>query len=510
MLHLAAGAALLVAAWLVPRHIAQARFVSLPAVLLDASPVALGAALLGVAAGRPLFAGVIMLAAGAGFALADYTMRQTLHEPVVFSEMSELPQVFTHPQLYLPFAGPGLVIGGAIGAALLAIALLLVEPPLWTPHFVAGLFATALVAVTGWLVARQPLLGATAHGLRRLRPSGEPYADAAALGPFAMLIAQTVIARDERRARQVALAAPAFIARRGNDGVPVIIVQCESFFDARRLSPQIPRDFLPGFEACCASAVQYGHVEVPGWGANTMRAEFAVVSGIAESELGYDRFNPYYALARVPLDSQVWRMRRGGYRTLCLHPFDARFFRRDVVMPALGFERFLDRRVLGGSSTPPYAPDPDLASHILHTLDAEGPCSLIFAITMGNHGPWLPQGPALDPTVTALFDPAGMPGGAELLRYLDGLRRSDAMLRLLMAGLEERKSPAILAFYGDHLPSLPNAFAHFGFTEPHSDYVIWRANQEAGMTRRHDLQAHQLGRAVVDLVLDPAANAPRP
>ena len=51
---------------------------------------------------------------GAGFALADWTKRETLREPVVFSEMSELPHVFTHPQLYLPFAGPGLVIGGAL------------------------------------------------------------------------------------------------------------------------------------------------------------------------------------------------------------------------------------------------------------------------------------------------------------------------------------------------------------------------------------------------------------
>ena len=66
-----------------------------------------------------------------------------------------------------------------------------------------------------------------------------------------------------------------------------------------------------------------------------------------------------------------------------------------------------------------------------------------------------------------------MPGGPGLLRYLDGLRRSDEMLRILMQGLEERRSAAILGFYGDHLPSLSAAFGHFGFDAPHSDYVIW-------------------------------------
>src|SRR5258708_501457 len=105
LLQLAAGTALVLAAWLLPRHIAGAGRAVGPALLLDLAPFALGAGLLGLAAGRPLFAGIIVLALGAGFALTDHTMRQTLREPVVFSEMSELPQVFTHPHLYLPFAG---------------------------------------------------------------------------------------------------------------------------------------------------------------------------------------------------------------------------------------------------------------------------------------------------------------------------------------------------------------------------------------------------------------------
>lgn len=517
LLHLAAGILLALFAWLMPRHVASARRASPAALLLDMAPFVLGAGLLGLASGRPLFAGLVALALGAGFTLTDHTMRQTLREPVVFSEMSELPQVFTHPHLYLPFAGPGLVLGGAAAAIALGLALLVVEPPLWTARPLAALAGLALVAACGWLVAREPLLGAAAGALRRLAPTGEPFADAAALGPFGMLIAHTIIARAERRARQLALAAPALIRGRGEPagGVtrPIIIVQCESFFDARRLSPLIPRDFLSGFEACCASAVLSGRFDVPAWGANTMRAEFAVLTGIPESELGYDRFNPYYALARVPIESQVWRLRRAGYRTICLHPFDRRFFRRDLAMPALGFEQFLGRETLGGSNVPPYCPDPALAGDILRILDESGPRTFIFAITMGNHGPWLAKGPPIDPAVSRLFDPAQVSDGAGLLRYLDGLRRSDEMLRVLMSGLEERGSAALLAFYGDHLPSLSGAFAHFGFADSSSDYAIWPG---AGAPQLRDLQAHQLGRLIVDAALGapsglpPCAGAPAP
>src|SRR5713101_708021 len=499
LLHLAAGAFLVLAAWLVPRRIAGARRAAPIVLLLDVAPIALGAGWLGLATGRPLFAGLVVLALGAGFALVDYTMRETLREPVVFSAAAELPQVFTHPHLYLPFAGPVLVLGGAAAAILGGLALLVVEPPLWTPHPVAAVLLLAAIAGCGWLVGHEPLLGTAARALRRLAPSGEPFADAASLGPFAMLLVHTIIARAERKARQLALAAPAVVQERGTaGGGPIIIVQCESFFDARRLSPLLPRDLLPGFDACCASAAIFGRFGVPAWGAYTMRAEFAVLSGIPESELGYDRFNPYYALARVPLESQVWRLRRAGYRTICLHPFDRRFFRRDLALPALGFERFLARETLGGSRAPPYCPDPELAGDILRVLDEEGPRTFIFAITMGNHGPWMARTPPLDPAVAGIFDPAEMPDGGDLLRYLDGLRRSDEMLRLLMDAIARRGPPSVLAFYGDHLPSLSNAFRHFGFDEWSSDYAIWPGN---GAPQRRDLQAHELGRLIVDTVL---------
>ena len=118
--------------------------------LLDLAPFALGAALLALATGRPLFVGVVAAALGAGFYLADHTMRETLREPVVFSESVELPQVVTHPHLYLPFAGPGLVIGGALAAAAAAAALLILEPPVSEPRPLAALAAVALTAAGIW------------------------------------------------------------------------------------------------------------------------------------------------------------------------------------------------------------------------------------------------------------------------------------------------------------------------------------------------------------------------
>ena len=475
------GAALALCAWRLPRRVAAARATRLSALLLDAFPVAFGAFLLLSLSARPLFSGLLLFALAAGLALADHVKREVLREPVVFSDMSELPQIFTHPQLYLPFAGPRLVIGGAAAAGAGLLALLSLEPPLWEPGGWPAILSLLLACGGGWALSRPKALAAAARLLRRLEPSGEPFADAARLGPWASLLVYGFIARAERAERRARHRPAPAVPRRAMPELPLILVQCESFFDARRLSPRLPRDLLPGFDALCAAGTS-GRLDVPAWGANTIRAEFAALTGIAEAELGYDRFNPYHAFARAPVNSLAWRLREAGYRTICLHPFDRGFFRRDRVLPGLGFDVFLGRESIGGRRSPPYLPDPELARRLLETLDAAGERSFIFAITMGNHGPWgKPSRPA---------ETAGLPQGGELAGYLAGLRRSDEMLRILRDGLERRRFGGVLGFYGDHLPSLPQTFRHFGFAESASDYVLWRRG--AAVPRRLDVAAQRL------------------
>src|SRR5258708_7947329 len=106
LLHLAVGVLLVLVAWLLPRHVAGARRAALGVLLLDLAPIALGAGLLGLATGRPIFAGLVMAALGGGFALTDYTMREVLRQPVVFSASAQFPPAFHHPQTFLPISVP--------------------------------------------------------------------------------------------------------------------------------------------------------------------------------------------------------------------------------------------------------------------------------------------------------------------------------------------------------------------------------------------------------------------
>ena len=494
---LAVAAAAALAAWLIPRRVARARIAANPALLLDLFPPLLAGGMLLLATGRPMFAGLVLLALGAGFALADMAKRDALREPVVFSDLSEFKHVFTHPHLYLPFAGPALVIGGAAVAITLGIGLLVFEPPFWRPAPLPALAALLVAIVMIWALSREPALGLAAAGLRKFQPEGEPFADGARLGPFATLLVYGIIARAERAARRAdcpPLPAPAL--HDGAAATPVVVVQCESFFDARRISPRVPDGLLCGFDACLEQGATYGRFDVGAWGANTMRAEFAALTGISEDRLGLDRFNPYHAFARTPLHSLASRLRAQGYSTLCLHPFDRSFFRRDLTLPALGFETFLGREALGGSRRPPYRSDPDLARQVVRVLDVAGPRTFIFVITMGNHGPWEEPGPPIAPRVRGLFEPGEVPQRGPLLRYLDGLTGSDEMLAILLDELGPQRRNALFGFYGDHLPSLPEAFTHFGFDDRASDYVL--VDGADARRCRVDLPAHRLPSVILD------------
>jgi hypothetical protein len=492
------GAALAVAGWLLTRHSAAAAFRRPAAVALDALWPAIGYGVLLAASARPILSGIVVLFLGAGLMLADRTKRAALREPVVFSDMDEFFQLFRHPQLYLPFAGTGRVIIGALAALGAFAALLAIEPPVWrwTPWL--GILAAGTLCALSFAVMQAPLLEPIAGALKRFGLSGDPTQDANALGLLAAQFTYGMIARAERSARR-AMASPSTRpggeTRPGNARHPIVLIQSESFFDARRLHSAIPRDLLPSFDACCRTALQCGRLAVPGWGANTMRTEFAALTGLTEVDLGFDRFNPYHAFARKPVSSLAWQLRSRGYRTICLHPFDRRFFRRDRAMPNLGFDAFIGPEAfVGAARTGLYVTDVEVGHRVLDLVASEGPKLFVFAITMENHGPWL------DPTVDTTSVPDGLAEikqAAALRQYLAGLRNADRMLELLIGAFGGGR-PALVGFYGDHLPSLPQVFDSMGFEDPRTDYVIWRG--DGGPPQRQDLAAHELPRAMLGSV----------
>jgi phosphoglycerol transferase MdoB-like AlkP superfamily enzyme len=245
-----------------------------------------------------------------------------------------------------------------------------------------------------------------------------------------------------------------------------VVVQSESFFDARRLGA-VPKDLLPNYDARSAEG-EAGRLGVPVRGAYTMRTEFAFLSGIAPRALGVHRFNPYRRFARGGrVATLASALKARGYRTLCIHPYPASFFDRDRIFPGLGFDEFLDvKHFEPATKEGPFIADAEVTKAILQAL---GPRTFIFAITMENHGPF------------------HLEGGDELEVYLRLLRNADRMIGEICGAMKE----GVFCLYGDHAPGLPRVFEARGYDDSRTDYLIWsRADRTP---RRADREAHELG-----------------
>lgn len=448
------------------------------------------------ASARPFFAGFVAVSLTGLLAVVSNAKYGSLREPLVFTDLSLFSQLFRHPRMYLPFLSFANVVALCLGAALfmgaLAASALLQEAP--RALFLAGAGVSAclnMLAARTLPLAMKPAADQHRHGfytvfvaylMNGLRPATAAALRAAiSNGPFSR---------------------PAEPAVRPD----VIVIQSESFFDARRLGPAVRADLLANFDAACTGAVQYGQLEVPAWGANTMRTEFAVLSGLAPEAQGYAGFYPY-AYVRRPCASLAGWFRRAGYRTVAMHPYHGDFFGRDRVLRLMHFDRFLDIRHFGHAQRAgPYVADVAVADAIEAELDAAGNSpAFVMAMTIENHGPLHLEYVAPGEAAAYHAFGEGKPWD-DLTAYLRHLANADAMIGQLTRYLATRKRPAILCFYGDHVPALPAVYRQTGQLPIHSDYLLWRSDAASAQPSQQKpirMHAESLGQLLIHYVSAP-------
>ncbi|ERJ40566.1 Capsular polysaccharide biosynthesis protein WcbQ [Burkholderia sp. AU4i] len=448
---------------------------------------------------RPLFSAFAVLALVGLVAAVSNAKYESLREPFVFTDLSLFSQLFSHPRLYLPFLSLGKVV--AIGAGImLVIAGFVVERPV-SPG------SRALM----WFAAVLPFMLAVPVAAS-LPFTLDPDADQRRRGFFSVFVGYLLNGLRPatfRRFCEVVAAGP-FATGKSTRRPDVIVIQSESFFDARRLGEAVEPSLFRRFDDARREAVWHGEMTVPAWGANTMRTEFAVLTGTESFSLGYARFYPY-AFARNKIASLASWFGRCGYDTVAIHPYYADFFGRHRVFPLLGFTRFLDiRHFSSASRAGPYVADAAVSDAIVAELEgtgSDGP-RFVFAMTMENHGPLhLEQVlPGESSSRHTLGEDASW---RDLTAYLRHIENADAMIGRLIDYLRTSSRETIVCFYGDHVPALPHVFQKLGVTPQRSDYFIWR-NYGTVVARCRNLAAEELGAALLHVVQDDGNRTKQP
>lgn len=439
---------------------------------------------------RPWFATAIVLAFQLFVVLVNNAKYHSLREPFIYQDFEYFLDAVKHPRLYLPFLGKARAALAVAGFAAAFYGGLHFEPALSSSVPLAaffGMVATLALAagVLLWCGSRQHL------------PVGfVPQEDLRQLG---LLTSLWRYAQEERRPHPLPAAQARLPAPAAGAALPhLVVVQSESFFDARRLYAGIRPEVLQNFDALQASAVCQGQLEVAAWGANTVRTEFAFLSGLSAAALGVHRFNPYRKLARQEVPTIAGQLRQLGYRTVCVHPYHASFYTRHLVYPRLGFDEFIDIESFRDvEKTGPYIGDVALAEKVCALLQQTSSQPLfVFVITMENHGP-LHLEKTLPQEADQLYSQAPPAGCDDLTIYLRHLRNADRMAAMLRDQLQSMPAPSWLCWYGDHVPIMPNVYAAMAEPQGQTDYFVWRNGASQGQGERMDLRVEKLGDVVL-------------
>ena len=346
-------------------------------IILQSLIISLAYCLLTLIVQRPVFSALAISIFLIILVAVNNAKYKALKEPLVFSDFTMFSQAFKHPRLYFPFLGMAPVIIAPVLIIGLIILVLKLEPAL--PFVWQRIVPTLIASFLLFIIIKRLALS--------LVLLGEPEKDNQKHGLINSVVAYSLQASTpaHKTALKEALNSSYFNddgAKESKKSTPppifalfsdslqnkpnITVIQSESFFDARRLHPSIKKDVLNHYDRIKKESILHGELKVPAWGANTMRSEFAFLSGLPSNQLGLYRFYPYQFLKGQRIFSIASFLKKQGYYCVCIHPHPASFFGRDRVFPQMGFDAFIDsQQFKQAEKFGPYISDMSVTEKIL-------------------------------------------------------------------------------------------------------------------------------------------------
>lgn len=258
----------------------------------------------------------------------------------------------------------------------------------------------------------------------------------------------------------------------------IIMVQLESFFDPTLWENNpVKQDPIPLFRFL-TKHFPSGYLSVPSVGAGTANTEFECITGMNLDFFGPGEYPYKTVLQKKTCESIAFNLKDLGYRTHAIHNNEATFYDRYKVFPRLGFDTFTPIEYMYHVEKNPtgWCKDQILTEEIEKALDSSIGQDFIYTISVQGHGKY-----------------------PSFSYYCEQIGEMDLFISQLITMLNQRKEPAVLVLYGDHLPG-------FEWTEKEmknrslfqTPYVIWN-NLDLPREKR-DIESYQLTSHVLNLI----------
>lgn len=235
----------------------------------------------------------------------------------------------------------------------------------------------------------------------------------------------------------------------------VIFVQLESFFDVNEFEAlQTSEDPLPNLRKMFAEYPS-GYFKVPSVGAGTANTEFEVLTGMNLRYFGPGEYPYKTVLKDQTAESAATAFASFGYGTHALHNNGGNFYSRAKVFNNVGFDSFTSKEFMNILQTTEngWAKDDILLTHINDSLNSTEQEDFVFAISVQGHGNYPEEKIIENPKITVSgLETEGKNNAWEY--YVNQVYEMDQFAANLVEMMEERGEPAVVVFYGDHLPTM--------------------------------------------------------
>ncbi len=243
---------------------------------------------------------------------------------------------------------------------------------------------------------------------------------------------------------------------RSKDELPnIVFIQLESYFDVAESEFFITsQDASPNLRKMYQN-YSSGYFKVPSVGAGTANTEFEVLTGMNLRYFGPGEYPYKTVLKDRPCESAATALSALGYGTHALHNNGGNFYSRSRVFNNIGFDSYTSKEFMNilQLTENGWAKDDILIEHILEAMDTTRQQDFIFGISVQGHGDYPEEKIIENPKITV----EGIEDEAVKNKweyYVNQVYEMDQFAGNLVKALEERGEPAVVVFYGDHLPTM--------------------------------------------------------
>lgn len=238
----------------------------------------------------------------------------------------------------------------------------------------------------------------------------------------------------------------------------IIVIMDESFADYSVFSNVLSTNTeITPFINSLQDNVIRGHVYTSVFGGNTPNSEYEFLTGNTMAFLPYGAI-AYQQFFQNDTNTLVCDVKEKGYQCIAMHPFSSNSWMRDMVYPAMGFDKTIFLEDFPQKNlVREYVSDQEMFEEIIkvHQQQDENTPLFLFGVTMQNHGGYTYEGPNYEKTITLEGYSRNYPQAEQ---YLSLIHETDKAVKHLIEYYESIERDVVIVFFGDHMPNVETAF----------------------------------------------------